>query len=293
VTTQIQCPACGQVYDLTAEQVPQYAGQTITCTRCQKPFTVPAHLTETQPPPAATPPPAPAGHFTYPQSVQSAQFAAPQTKGLAVASLVVGLIGMFCPVVGGLVAVVLGIMALAKTRDPRFGGKGLAIAGICIGAASILFTGCTLSIILPSLSRARHVANRVACQNNMREIGQQIALYANEHGGHYPASLGLLITLDELDADKLVCPETSDTPAPGATPAAQAAALASPGHLSYTYAGAGLTNQSPANTPVLYEPLSNHHDEGTNVLFVDGSVQWLSKPQAQALINRATTRPER
>lgn len=41
---QIKCPHCGQAYALTAEQVPQYAGQTVACTRCAKPFTVPASI---------------------------------------------------------------------------------------------------------------------------------------------------------------------------------------------------------------------------------------------------------
>ena len=38
---QITCPNCGQTYALTDEQAPQYSGQTITCTKCQKAFTVP------------------------------------------------------------------------------------------------------------------------------------------------------------------------------------------------------------------------------------------------------------
>jgi len=67
MATQIQCPNCGQTYDLTPEQVPQYAGQTITCTNCQKPFTVAANLGG-----AARPHPAmPAG--AQPQTVRHAQ----------------------------------------------------------------------------------------------------------------------------------------------------------------------------------------------------------------------------
>ena len=39
-TTTIACTHCGQTYELTPQQVPQYAGQTITCTACGKPFSV-------------------------------------------------------------------------------------------------------------------------------------------------------------------------------------------------------------------------------------------------------------
>src|SRR5690349_15023949 len=40
MSQQIRCPHCGQTYELTPEQVPQYAGQTISCTSCKQSFTV-------------------------------------------------------------------------------------------------------------------------------------------------------------------------------------------------------------------------------------------------------------
>src|SRR5258706_3092249 len=43
-TGGFNCPFCGQHYSLTAEQVPQYAGQGIACTVCKRQFTVPAQL---------------------------------------------------------------------------------------------------------------------------------------------------------------------------------------------------------------------------------------------------------
>ena len=38
---QIRCPHCGQTWDISSEQARQYAGQTITCTNCQRAFAVP------------------------------------------------------------------------------------------------------------------------------------------------------------------------------------------------------------------------------------------------------------
>ena len=51
-------------------------------------------------------------------------------KGLAIASLVLGIVGfVFNPLnVVSLVGVILGIVSLATKRD----GKGMAIAGLCI-----------------------------------------------------------------------------------------------------------------------------------------------------------------
>jgi hypothetical protein len=58
---------------------------------------------------------------------------APQrTSGLAVASLVLGLVWIYW--IGSILAVIFGHIALAEIkRDPRVGGRGLAIAGVVLG----------------------------------------------------------------------------------------------------------------------------------------------------------------
>jgi prepilin-type N-terminal cleavage/methylation domain-containing protein/prepilin-type processing-associated H-X9-DG protein len=52
---------------------------------------------------------------------------------------------------------------------------------VVIGIIALL-----ISILLPSLNRARETANRVKCASNMRQIGQAILLYANDNKGAYP-----------------------------------------------------------------------------------------------------------
>ena len=52
---------------------------------------------------------------------------------------------------------------------------------VVIGIIALL-----ISILLPSLNRARETANRVKCSSNLRQIGQAILLYANENKGNYP-----------------------------------------------------------------------------------------------------------
>jgi len=56
-------------------------------------------------------------------------------SGMAVASFVLSLCGFFCAgFILGLLAVIFGGVALsAINKDPRLGGKGLAIAGLVIG----------------------------------------------------------------------------------------------------------------------------------------------------------------
>ena len=56
-----------------------------------------------------------------------------KTNGLAIAALVCS---FFC----GILGIILGIVAIGQINKTNEGGKGLAIAGIAIGAVSILFT---------------------------------------------------------------------------------------------------------------------------------------------------------
>ncbi len=66
-------------------------------------------------------------------------------KGLAVASLVLGILGLltFFFLLGGLlglIAVILGIVALGKIKRGEADGRGMAIAGIITGAISLVLT---------------------------------------------------------------------------------------------------------------------------------------------------------
>jgi prepilin-type N-terminal cleavage/methylation domain-containing protein/prepilin-type processing-associated H-X9-DG protein len=55
---------------------------------------------------------------------------------------------------------------------------------VVIGIIALL-----ISILLPSLNRARESANRVKCGSNLRQIGQAILLYANENHGAFPRTI--------------------------------------------------------------------------------------------------------
>jgi prepilin-type N-terminal cleavage/methylation domain-containing protein/prepilin-type processing-associated H-X9-DG protein len=55
---------------------------------------------------------------------------------------------------------------------------------VVIGIIALL-----ISILLPSLNRARETANRVKCGSNLRQVGQAMLMYSNENKGNYPRTI--------------------------------------------------------------------------------------------------------
>ncbi len=284
---EMRCPYCGQTYALTPEQAPQYAGQTITCTSCQRPFVahVPGYgapapaaaaIPPAPPPPPGVVPPPPGGiapiGYSGPRYDQSAQ----QSNGMAIASLVLGLVG-FCIPGLGIVAIILGGIAIKKTADPRVGGKGMAVAGLVLGIVSTMFILLQVSILLPALNRAREQGNRVKCASNLRQIGMAVQMYANANKGAFPPDLPTLYNSQGLPPQALICPSTNHTAATG-TPT-----FVLGKDLSYVYMGSGLTINATSDTIVAYEPPADHTPgqatgprSGGNVLFADGHVEFVT-----------------
>ena len=54
---------------------------------------------------------------------------------------------------------------------------------VVIGIIALL-----ISILLPSLTRARQMANLIYCQSNLRQIGQLMSIYASQNNGDLPGA---------------------------------------------------------------------------------------------------------
>jgi hypothetical protein len=120
---------------------------------------------------------------------------APGRNGLALWSMILGIIAIpttfvLVGVAIGMVALVLGIIGLVQIgRNPYQGGKGMAIVGIVLGGLSFTLLpiiALLIAILIPSLGRAKELANRAACGANITGITKALNLYAAENADQFP-----------------------------------------------------------------------------------------------------------
>ncbi len=83
-----------------------------------------------------------------PPSAPTGWVAPAPTSGLAIASLICGIVGLFACFVPGIAAVICGHLALSRMADPnaRLTGKGMAIAGLVLGYLSLLLLVGTIVV---------------------------------------------------------------------------------------------------------------------------------------------------
>ncbi len=83
-----------------------------------------------------TPPPPPPPNFGPPPGGSPGMPPSAGTNGLAIGSLVLSLLGLFCGI-GSIVGVILGFIARGQIKRTGQGGDGMALAGIIIGIVTL------------------------------------------------------------------------------------------------------------------------------------------------------------
>jgi hypothetical protein len=122
-------------------------------------------------------------------------------KGLAIASFVLGIIGI--PTlgllgVGAITAIVLGVVAISRIKkEPAiYGGKGIAVAGIITGVASLLLIAVSGAIAVPQMIHGLQHGRESAAIQTLRTI-HNIEM-------NFEANNSRFATLEELAKSSLI-----------------------------------------------------------------------------------------
>lgn len=130
-----------------------------------------------------------------------------QKKGLAIFSLVLGIISFFTfglLGLGAILGIILAVVAMGKVkREPwNYGGRGIAIAGLVLSITSLVSVvpvGIIAAIAIPNLLASRMAANEGSAIHSLRTISSAEMTYQ--------ATYQKYATLEELAAAGLIDPK--------------------------------------------------------------------------------------
>ncbi|MCF7789048.1 MAG: DUF4190 domain-containing protein [Prosthecobacter sp.] len=225
-------------------------------------------LSKLIPPPLAQPVFAPSGVFATTSAPQAVAAPPQGTSGLAIASLVCGILGFLTLGLAGLPAVITGHLAISRIRKSAgaLGGQGLAIAGLIMGYLGIVLTIMIVlvaSMAAPAFAKVQTQGQQMKVVSNARQLVIAMKMYAAEHDGNYPPSLETLYT-EQITTDRklLEFPEAMDVPGQG-----------------WDYRGAELTDHSEGNAILLVTKQADLSKKKI-VAHNDGSVQVVKESDA-------------
>lgn len=202
-----------------------------------------------------------------PQINSPPQLVKPKTSGLAIASLICSLFGIF--ILPGLIGVILGIIALVtiKKAAGKIGGEGLALAGIIVGAVFMLLIPVLAALSAPAVTKALENASLTTEVNEMRSYGMAYNLHSEEIGP--PTEMSAVISEDFYTQemyDSLISVQS--------------------GEGNWIYFN-DLTADSPGSSLLLVSPIMNRGSKRA-VLRKDGSVTALEITEVETLLSEQT-----
>ena len=176
-----------------------------------------------------------------------------QQKGLAIFGLILGIVSFFTfgiVFVGAIVGIIVSAKAMGRVRrEPwRYGGRGIAIAGLVlniVSLSSIVPIALIAAISIPNLLAARRAANEGSAIYSLRQISSAETTYYGTFEKYG--------TLEELSAQSLIDPK-----------------LATGTKNGYTFT-IELTNDEVAGFAVIGVP-ETYGNSGTRSFYVDESL---------------------
>ena len=112
-----------------------------------------------------------------------------KTSGLAITSLVLGILGLFTCGITALFGLILGVMAMVKAKQPgrgASGGSGIALAGVIVSAIFLLMIPIFAAMLLPALAAAKQKAQEINCMNNEKQLALAVRIYSDDHTNQLP-----------------------------------------------------------------------------------------------------------
>lgn|GEM_PF-2305372 len=206
----------------------------------------------------------------------------PRTSRLAVWSLILGCFFFIPPL--GIVALILGIIAIAKTSSPEgaLTGKGYAVAGTILGSLSIIVM-CALTPFLMFLglrSQVQATFESPECKANLKTIGGAILDYQKANNGQMPRTLQTLVGDNYLpDPYILVCP------AVGFDSQLDRANVDVTGDYAYARVKDPQGLKSPV--PIMWDKTYIHGPAKVNVLFSDGGARFMDAGKLRTMLSDA------
>ena len=210
-----------------------------------------------------------------------------KTSGLAVTSLVLGILGVFTCGLTALFGLILGIIAMVRVKNSggKLSGNGLALAGIIVSTIFLFMIPIFAAMLLPALAAAKQKAQTINCVNNEKQLALAVRIYSGDNGNHFPPAATWCDAINSTVGSSKVfqCPATT-----------------SGGRCDYAYNvkldGLDASQVNP-NTVMIFEadggwnanggpelmPGRARHSRTFVVAFADGSVQQLRENQLSTL----------
>jgi prepilin-type processing-associated H-X9-DG protein len=204
---------------------------------------------------------------------------------MAIASLVCGVLG--CLGITAIAGIILGTVSLIRINrsQGRVGGRGIAIAGLCVSAFMLLTAiPMVAGLTLPALAKAKARAQNINCVNNLRQLALAARMYANDSKDRFPEATNWCDAIKSYVGSQRVyhCPADRNTLCGYGYNAALSGQLESEIHPTTVlfFEIPGGWNVSGGPEQLIH---NSRHMKNVNVAFADGSVRQVRQDDLEQL----------